>query len=285
MKTVVVGGTGTVGTQVTNELLKRGVQVAVMSRSAARFAALPQGATGVLGDLQKPETIPQALAGADAMFLATALAPDEINQGLAAVGAAQAAGLRYIVYMSVQNADGASHIPHFATKLPIEGAVKRSGIPYTILRPNNFFQNDLGIRDVILQHGVYPQPISEKGVSRVDVRDIAEAAAVCLTQPGQAGRTYTVAGPVALTGAATAEIYSRHLGRRIQYTGADLDGWAHAAATMMPAWMVEDLRIMFAHFLEHGLVATPAELAALTVLLGHPPRSFEAFVAEMLGRP
>lgn len=280
MKAMVIGGTGTVGSQVTAELQKRNVTVAVMSRSAEKFANLPPGVQGVVGDLQQPQTLPAAMSGVDAVFLATALAPDEINQGLEAVEAVKDAGVRRIVYMSVQGADQAVHIPHFATKIPIEYAVRHSGLEWNILRPNNFFQNDFWVRDAIIQAGVYPQPMSARGLNRVDTRDIAEAAAICLTADGVAGRTYTVAGPDLLTGEQVAATYARVLGRDVAYVGADLAAWEAAASQMMPRWMVLDLRIMYAHFLEHGLVASPGELRDLEALLGRPPRGFEAFVRE-----
>jgi uncharacterized protein YbjT (DUF2867 family) len=280
MKTLVIGGTGTVGSRTVGELIARGGSVRVLSRDASKLAALPAGAEPATGDLQKPETLPSAFAGMDALFLATALAPDETTQGLNAVEAAKAAGLRYIVYMSVHRADEAVHVPHFASKLPIEGAVKMSGIPYTVLRPNNFFQNDLWFRDPMLQAGLYPQPLSRRGLSRVDVRDIAEAAAHAIESGKLANRTLALVGPGALTGEQVAELWAKALGRPIQYIGADMDAWYEQARKLMPYWMALDLRIMYTHFLEHGLVATPSEIEELTAALGHPPRAFEAFVGE-----
>ena len=280
MRTLVIGGTGTVGSQVAQELLKRGSEARVMTRSAEKLAGFHKGTEGVLGDLQKPETLAPAMTGMDAVFLATALVPDEINQGLAAVEAAKAARVRHLVYMSVHKVDSAIHIPHFATKIPIEHAVKNSGISWTIVRPNNFFQNDYQFREAITQSGVYPQPMSEKGISRVDVRDIAEAVAISLTAKGHAGRTYSLVGPQALTGEQTAEIYSRCLGRPIRYVGGDVNAFAAEAAKIMPAWLALDLRIMYAHFAENGLAAKAEEVAELARLLGHSPRDFESFVRD-----
>jgi uncharacterized protein YbjT (DUF2867 family) len=251
-----------------------------MTRFSGKLSGLPEGTEGVVGDLQKPETLPPAMVDIDAVFLATALVPDEINQGLAAVEAAKAAGIGCLVYMSVHKVESAIHIPHFATKIPIEHAVRTSGIPFTIVRPNNFYQNDFWFRDAIKDWGVYPQPMSDKGISRVDVRDIAEAVALSITTNGHAGRTYSLVGPEPLTGEQTAAIYSRHLGRPVRYAGRDVNAFAAEAAKSMPAWLVLDLRIMYAHFAEHGLVATPEEVAGLTALLGHPPRDFESFVRD-----
>jgi len=101
---------------------------------------------------------------------------------------------------------------------PIEAAVKTRG---TIYHPpaHNFFQNDYWFRDTILQYGVYPQPIGNVGLSRVDVRDIAEAAAIALTTKGHEGQTYNLVGPHVHTGRAPLKSGAGMLGKTIAYAG------------------------------------------------------------------
>ena len=281
-KIVVIGGTGTVGGQTVQELLKRGAEVRVMTRSASRIASLPKGVEGVTGSMLEPQSLPSVFAGADKLFLVTPLARDETAQGIDAVDAAVAAGIRRIVYLSVHHADTALTIPHFVSKLPVEGVIRASGVEHTILRPNNFYQNDLAVLDAI-RAGAYPWPSGKMGMHRVDVRDIAEAAAVALTQPGHSGKTYSVVGPRAWTGAQIAAFLSQYLGKPVAYTGDDLKAWAaQMRAFMLPGWLVRDLEIMFQHFLDGGLLATPAEIEELTAVLGHAPRSYEAWIKEVL---
>ena len=195
--------------------------------------------------------------------------------------AAVAAGIRRIVYLSVHQADKALGIPHFVCKLPIEGVIRASGVEYTILRPNNFYQNDLAMRDAI-RAGVYPQPLGSVGLHRVDVRDIAEAAAIALTEAGHSGKTYSVVGPRAWTGLETAAALTRHLGKAVIYGGDDLQAWAAQMRAFLPGWQVRDLEIMYEYFLHAGLLATQAEIDELTGVLGHAPRRYEAFVEEIL---
>src|SRR5581483_4517452 len=109
-----------------------------------------------------------------------------------------------IVYLSVHDLERAAYLPHFGAKIGVEAAVATAGVPYTILRPNNFYQNDAWYRDVLLQYGIYPQPIGGVGLSRVDVRDIAEAAAIALLGGAGDGATINLVGPEALTGEQTA---------------------------------------------------------------------------------
>ena len=171
MKHLVIGGTGTVGSQVVRELLARGEQVRVLTRKAEKTKQL-QGVETRIGDLLDPATLKSAFPGNDGVFILNPVSTTETHEGLMAVNGAMAAGVKRIVYMSVHHADAAPHIPHFASKIPVETAVKDSGIPYTILRPNNFFQNDLWFKDTMLQFGVYPQPVGDVGLSRVDRKSV-----------------------------------------------------------------------------------------------------------------
>ena len=279
MKTLVTGGTGTVGSQVARELAARGAEVSVLTRSPDRAKNLPSGVNALEGDLLSAKTVQHAFDGIDGVFLLNALGPTEAHEGLQAVCGIRLAGVKRIVYQSVQDVDRVPYLPHFGAKLAIEHAIKGSGIPFTILRPSHFFQNDYMTKDAILA-GFYPQPIGNVGVSRVDVRDIAEAAATALLSAEHEGQSYDLVGPDVLTGDSVAQIWSRALGRDVKYVGNDLDEWQRQSLQYLPDWLVFDLRLMFDHFQRHGLKGTSEAVARLTRLLGHPPRSFEAFAAE-----
>ena len=280
MNILVTGGTGTVGSQVVRELLSRGAQVQVLTRDPAKGAKLPAGVKVVTGDLMKVETVRRVFKGVDGVFLINAVSPTEVHEGLLSVCALRDENVKRLVYLSVHHADALPWVPHIGGKLGIEQAVLKSGVPATVLRPNNFYQNDYMFKDVILQHGVYPQPLGDIGLNRVDVRDIAEAAAIALTTSGHEGQTYDLVGPEAHTGISTAEAWSRALGRPIVYGGNDLDAWEKQALKYMPDWAVYDVRHMYVFFQAKGLKASPEAIERQTKLLGHSPRSFGAFVGE-----
>jgi len=282
MKILVIGGTGMVGRTVVSELLGQNAAVRVMTHSADKLKALPTGVEGVRADLDDPDTLPEAFDGMDGVFLLNAVCLGETDEGLAAVSAAKAAKIKKLVYLSVCMPAGSASIPHFRTKIPVENAVKDSGITYTILRPNNFFQNDLGMRDAIMMHGVYPQPIGGIGLNRVDVRDIAESAVKALMKTGHEGKVYSLHGPDTLTGEDTARIYSTHLGREVRYAGDNLDAWAELVKNMMPEFMVPEMRIMYNFYQEHGMAATDEDLENQQKILGRAPRSFDDFVKEII---
>ncbi len=279
MNVLVLGGTGTVGSQVVAELLKRGANVAALTRDPKK-KALPAGVEPVAGDLLDPGTVRSAFRGRDAVFLLTALGTSECHEGLMAVNGCRLAGVKKVVFLSVHRVDEAPHLPHFGAKLPIEAAVKDSGIPWTIVRPNNFYQNDYWFKDAMLAYGVYPQPFGDTGLSRVDVRDIAEVSALALTSDAARNETVNLVGPEILTATGTAATWGGVLGRKIAYGGNDLDAWEKAQLAYMSPFAAFDFRYMYQFFQEKGLKATPEDVARLTALLGHAPRKFEDFAAE-----
>ena len=279
MNILVTGGTGTVGSAVVKELVARGADVRVLTRDPAKLKET-KGVTAVQGNLLEPATVRRVFDGVDGVFLLNAVAQTEASEALMAVTGMRLAKVPRVVYLSVHHADKAAWLPHFGAKVGVEEALKVSGIPSTILRPNNFYQNDYWFKDVLLQHGVYPQPLGSAGVSRVDVRDIAEAAAIALTTKGHEGQSYDLVGPEAVTGASTAKSWSAALGKPIVYGGDDLDAWEKQQLQYSPDWTVFDFRYMYEHFQKHGLIASAEAIARQTRLLGHAPRAFDAFAKE-----
>jgi len=164
--------------------------------------------------------------------------------------------------------------------------IEQFDLPVTVLRPSYFMQNDIMLRDGLLQHGRYGMPIGDAGVAMVDVRDIAEIAVASLLRRARAPaplprEVIEIAGPQALTGDALASIWSDVLGKPISGGGNDLDAYETFMAGIMPSWSAHDLRLMLARFHTDGMLGKAHAVDILTGLLGHPPRSYRDFAAEM----
>ena len=220
------------------------------------------------------------MQGVDKLFLLNAVVADELTQALIAYGIAKQVGLKHVTYLSVFKVDQFRDVPHFASKLAVEGALREFGVPYTILRPGYYIQNDATLKDALLGAGVYPMPIDTAGIAAADVRDIAEAAAISLTQEGHEGQTYDLAGPTLISGPGNAATWSKLLGKEIRYTGHNFDQWEQQMRTNAPGWQAFDLRAMFQGYFDRGFASTETEVARVTKLLGHAPRSYEDFAAE-----
>ncbi|MFZ0663244.1 MAG: NmrA family NAD(P)-binding protein [Acidobacteriaceae bacterium] len=280
MKILVTGGTGKVGGRVVGELLKRGAQVRVLTRKQPGTGKLPGGVEVAIGDLLDPVSVEKAMEGVDKLFLLTAVVPEELTQALIGYGIARRKGVKHISYLSIFKVDQFGDVPHFASKIAVENALREFGVPYTILRPGYFMQNDVALKDMLTGAGIYPIPLGTDGICAVDVRDIAEAAAISLTGEGHEGQTYDLVGPALVSGPGNAAIWSKVLGKEIKYTGHDFDQWEAQMRSMVPAWTAFDFRTMFEGYFERGFASTAGEVARVTKLLGHAPRSYESFAEE-----
>ncbi|UWU29340.1 NmrA/HSCARG family protein [Rhizobium sp. WSM1274] len=284
MTILVTGATGNVGRQVVEHLVKRGADVRALVGDPSK-ADFPAGVSVVQGEFLDVDSLRNAMSGVSTLFLLSAVVPDEFTQALIALNVARSAGIERIVYLSVIHADLYVDVPHFAGKFGVERMIEQMGLKATILRPAYFIQNDLTVKDVITGYGAYPMPVGAKGLAMIDVRDIAEIAALELLRREQAAEPLALdrinlVGPETLTGAGIAAIWSDVLARPIAYGGDNTEGFEQNLKQFMPAWMAYDMRLMGERFLTDGMLPETGDVERLTKLLGRPLRSYRAFALE-----
>ncbi len=281
MRVLLIGGTGQVGSHVTQELLAQGIAPRVLTRSEEKAAGLPAGAEAVIGDLDQPQSLQPALEGIEAALLLVANDPREMHWTLTALAAIQESTVRRLVYLSNHLSLSAPQVPHAGAKQPVEAAIKQSGLAYTILQPTFFMQNDVMVQAALTQAGLYPFPIGPLGTPRVDTRDVAAAATAALLGRAESNASYILSSPDAPNGAETAALWQAALGREVHYPGDDLVAWAENVKGIMPDWFIGDLVLMFRHLQTDETPLSEPELALQEELLGRPPRRYDAYIREM----
>jgi uncharacterized protein YbjT (DUF2867 family) len=284
MTILVTGATGRIGRQVVQQLVNRDADVRVLVRDPSK-ADFPAGVQVVQGDLLDIDALRPAFTGVSTLFLLNAVAADEFTQALIALNIARESGVERLVYLSVIHADRFVNVPHFAVKFGAERMIQQMGFSATILRPTYFIDNDVTIKDVILNHGVYPMPVGGRGLAMVDTRDIAEVAAIELIRRDQDSGEPTVeiinlVGPETLTGQALAAIWSEVLGRPIAYGGDDPSGFEQTLAGFMPKWMAYEMRLMAERFVGDGMIPDAGDVERLTGILGRPLHAYRDFAAQ-----
>ncbi|MEU6236185.1 NAD(P)H-binding protein [Kitasatospora sp. NPDC047058] len=186
---LVTGGTGTLGGHVLPLLRAAGREVRVLTRSARPVA---DGVTYVTGDLLRDEGTDAAVAGAGTVLhLAGGAKGDDVATANL-VRAAQRAGVRHLVYISVIGADRLP-LGYFRAKLGAEQAVADSGLPYTTLRAAQFHDLALKVAAGMAKLPLVPAPGGIRW-QPVDARDVA-ARLVELALDEPAGHVPDLAGP------------------------------------------------------------------------------------------
>ncbi|PBB25110.1 MULTISPECIES: NmrA/HSCARG family protein [unclassified Mesorhizobium] len=287
MTILVTGATGNIGRQVVEHLVKRGADVRALVRDPSK-ASFPAGVSVVQGDFLDVDSLRKAMSGVSTLFLLNAVVPDEFTQALIALNVARSAGIERLVYLSVLHADVYVNVPHFAGKFGVERMIEQMDFKATILRPAYFIQNDLMIEDVITGYGTYPMPIGAKGLAMIDVRDIAEIAALELLRREQSAEPLALdrinlVGPQTLTGTDIAAIWSDVLARPIHYRGDNTEGFEQNLKQFLPAWMAYDMRLMGERFFTDGMLPEAGDVERLTALLGRPLRPYRDFASAIAG--
>ncbi len=285
MTILVIGATGRVGRHVVDQLLQRDAQVRVLTRDPAK-ASFPAGVEVVQGDLLDIHGLRAAFSGISTLFLLNAVTGDEFTQAIITLNVAREAGIERVVYLSVFDADRAVNVPHFAVKSGAERMLEAMDFGATILRPTYFIDNEVMVKDVILQHSVYPMPIGNKGVAMVDARDIAEVAAIELIRRENAptklpNETINLVGPDTLTGQDIAAIWSEVLGRPVIYGGDETSGFEQNMATFMPPWMAYEMRLMAERYVSDGMIPEQGDRERLTTMLGRPLHGYRETAASI----
>lgn len=288
MTILVIGATGRVGQHVVDQLVNRSARVRVLTRDPSK-AKFPHDVEVAKGDVLDIDSLRDAFSGVTSLFLLNAVTGDEFTQAIITLNIAREAGVERVVYLSVFDADQAVNVPHFAVKYGAERMLAQMGFSATILRPAYFIDNEHMIKEVIFDYGVYPMPIGGRGIAMVDVRDIAEVAAIELIRRNQAPdklpiETINMVGPDTLTGLDVAAIWTEALGRPVNYGGDDPSQFEQNMATFMPKWTAYEMRLMAERYVSEGMIPQPGDVERLTRILGRPLHSYREFAETLVSQ-
>jgi uncharacterized protein YbjT (DUF2867 family) len=195
----VVGATGQQGGAVVRALQATGqFKVRALTRNPDKHPQLADEV--VLADLNLPETLKAAFAGAHGVFLVTnAWEPGagERNQALAAVGAAKDAGVKHFIWSTLPNVESISHgklhVPHFTDKAEVDRAVTEAGFAHhTFVIAPFFYQNLLGVMAPQKQADgaagwALPLDPEKRVIHMGDITELGQIVAGAFAQPELAG--------------------------------------------------------------------------------------------------
>jgi uncharacterized protein YbjT (DUF2867 family) len=276
---LVIGSTGTTGRFVLERLSAAGVPTRALVRPAAARPALRRlpGVEVVLGDAGDPPSLRAALQGVDRVFMAMGNGPDQLDRELAVVREAVHSGVTRLVKVSAPLVGPDVPVAVARMHYEVEQAVLATGLDHTFLRPYAFLQNLLNVAPTVRLAGFFSGITGDTPMNMVDARDIADVAVVALAT--DRGR-----GPLVLTGPETVsypEVARRltALGRPTRYVDLDPEDYRRSLRRAgLPPWLVEHLAEIQALALTHPESPT----GTVAALIGRPPRTLDAFLAENL---
>jgi len=218
----VTGASGRLGRLVIDVLFSRGVpRESLVQISRTRIDEQTR-----FGDFEKPETLDEAFRGVDRLLVISTIGTqDTVGAHRTAFEAAARAGVRRIVYTSVQNPVRDNPFPPAAIHLRSEADLAAVGVPWTVLR--NALYGDLRaeIARCYARDGRWTTNLGEGGHAFVARADCAAAAAAALCGDGHLGRTYDITGPAIVTAERYLAQVRERTGARIERVEVDDDAY------------------------------------------------------------
>jgi NADH dehydrogenase len=298
MRVAIIGGTGFVGSYLTDALLAAGHSVSLLLRPGSESKLRHPGKVlTVHGDIADGEAIRQLLQGCDAVIYNVGILREMPRHGVTfestqyaglvnTVDAALAVGARRLLLMSANGA----RIPgtrYQETKRRAEEYAQKSALDVTVLRPSVIFGDPRGAMEFATQlcHEMVRPPVpalnflagrnSKYGaivMSPVHVEDVASAFLATLENTGCVGETYALGGPEILSWKEMIARIATATGRRKWFVPVPIALMRFAATLFdrLPFFPVTREQLIM---LQQGNVADPASLRELT---GRQPMSFSA---------
>lgn len=280
-KILITGATGHLGGETLDFVLHRlpAQDVAALARKPAKLAH--RAAAGVdvrQGDYFDYQSLVRAFDGIDTLLLISAVAfTDRVTQEANAVRAAKAAGVRHVVYTSIQKRNGSTFKVSQSTDANdrTEKSLADSGMQFTILR-NSLYLDALpaSIGEKILTSGIRV-PAGDGRAALAKRIELAEGAAVALTQIGHENKTYTLGASEAFSFADIAVVVSEATGRAIDYLNTPTEKYVAAAVA---AGVPEPFAAFRAEWMTAIAFGEFAEVTGdLEHLIGRKPTGYREF--------
>lgn len=212
MAILIIGATGNIGRHLVDTLLESRQQLLLGVREPEKARAIwKHHASYIHFDFSEPETFEPAVGAVERCFF---IAPHDDPVPSVELFLQHAKHLKQLTFSSGRTTGGVEGKPLHT----IEQRIWDSFIPATILRPGWFMQNFTGwIGDDIREERKIILPAGEAKTAFIDVRDIAEVAALTLIHGGHTGHTYELVSDEAFDHYQVAEMISRAIGEKVEY--------------------------------------------------------------------
>lgn len=273
----VAGASGNVGSRVVSRLRGLGHDVrAVIGPDEAPPSSAEPGLDIVGASFSDTTAIQRAAAGADAYFLMSPPSERQVEWQRTQIDAAARAGVERVVKLSAYDTAPDSTWNLGRWHWDGELALRESGLPHAILRPQ-YFQQNLLLDEAALRAGTMLTYIpADRPVGAVDAGDIADVAAALLTSEPLTGQVVVPTGPATITTQDAAAAIAMALGIEIAVDYIEPDrAWKELREAGRPDWWIADI-------LNICQKASPEVNSDVPNITGHPARTIAETARDQL---
>jgi len=280
MKTLVTAATGNTCSILIPALINAGQQVRAFVRNEEKAQQLKDaGAEIYVGDLDRPETIDDALKGIDQVYLCTWNGPTASQQGINVINAIKRAGTNpFVVRHSAYGTKGSRIIQQIDE---VDNALKASGLRWTSIKPTFFMQNLMMAAPSVKSDGNIYWDWANGKAGIIDIRDVAESALGALTGKAQEGKEYILTGPESISMHDVANSFAKELGKPVHYIPVPHAASKEAMMGMgFPEFIVDGYMELNEGFTNGFADVSNGNVKTLT---GHAARSVDNFTRDFKG--
>lgn len=283
---LVTGASGQLGRRVIELLLASGHRdLIATTRHPEKLADLAaQGVTVRTADFDEPKALAHAFAGADRVLIVSTDALDRpghrLEQHLNAVRAAEAAGIKHVVYTSIVYAEPDALAAVATDHHNTEQAILQSGMGYTILRNNLYAETLIGSIGRALAGGQWVAATGAGKAAYVTREDCARAAAAALSADFDGRRTLDITGSESLSHAELAAHVAALTGLPLAYLPIPVQALVEGMSQMGLPAPIAELVASFDAAIAAGQLDGVS--SAVNDLTGTPAQSARVFLAANL---
>ncbi len=216
---LLTGLSSSTGLRVAKKLLKSGHSFNALVKDTAKSADLKSKKVNLVkGSLDNSESLQKAMEGIENALLISPVSENQYKIEKNFIDSAKKAGVKHLVKFSAIGADPDSPSLILRNHGQSEKYLKKSGLRYTIIRPNIFMQNfvDFYGQDIKKKKQL-KLPLKNAKCGYVDIRDTVRIITKVLTTNGSKNRSHDVTGPESLSSFEIAELFSDAMGKKVKY--------------------------------------------------------------------
>lgn len=271
---------GQLGQEIARKLIERTDHASVIGLARTPGNVTELGIEVRPGDYDQPDALRTSLAGVDALVLVSGMAPpeDRIGQHRNVIEAAKAAGVRKIVYTSIQGPEvGTTFSPVVQSNRQTEADIRASGLDWTIGRNGIYIEPDVEYIDSYRAKGEIANSAGDGKCGYTTRSELAHAYAALLTRDDLNGQTFDLNG-TPITQAELTQYMNAAYGTELTYRSMSAEDYVADRTAELGDFIGPIIGGIY-DGIRRGAFDAPGDYEAAT---GRPHQSWEDYFASLL---